>query len=689
MRTRVYVLFSALVAVSIVPFPPAEAAAGRCGSVAVRPWCDRSLSPAKRTALLLKAMSRPEKLDMLAGDDLFGAALSETSAVHREGTLNGVPRLGVPGLRIVGGGAMGVHQGPMTALPSGLALGASFSTAAATGNAAINAVEARHRGNDILLGPAVDIMRTPAAGRAFESFGEDPYLTSRLAVSWIEEVQRGGMIAQVKHFPANNQETDRYSTNAVISQRALREIYLPPFEAAVREAGAGSVMCGYNLVNGKASCASRVLLDTVLRKEWRFRGPVVTDWIAGMKDTGTTVRDGADLEMPIGIHYTAGNLLQAVDNGQATWADIDRRLGATLRMMFRFGLFERAPRANDGKIDYAAHAVKNRRLAEQGITLLKNKDGVLPLERGTRVAVIGKPAAEFRSATGSAYVRPRSHVTPLTALRARGGVTYADGTDLGEAAATARAAKVAIVFVADHREEGEDLACLSLRCGDEELGDQDALVRAVAAANENTIVVMETGGPVLTPWATSVKGVVEAWYPGAQGGPALARVLYGDVDPGGRLPVTFPVRAGDAIMPAGKGRISYAEGVQVGYRRYDAGKLPVRYPFGHGLSYTSFRMSGLKTSGSRVSFTVKNTGRRTGYAVPQLYVRLPGSGQPVQLKGFTKFSLKPGRSRRVVFTLDARSVSTWAGKWKAARGCVAIGVGASSRDLPLKGRLCR
>ncbi len=339
-----------------------------------------------------------------------------------------------------------------------------------------------------------------------------------MGVSWIRSVQRAGLMAQVKHFPANNQEADRYSIDAIISQRTLREIYLAPFEAAVVDGGAATVMCGYNLVNGSPSCSGSALLDGVLRGQWGFEGFVVSDWATAVKNTEGSTKAGLDLEMPIGAFYTPPLLRAALNGGKIGWADIDRSLTRRFRTLFAYGMFDRPKRPADGKTNYTAHAATSEKLAEQGITLLRNTKGVLPIKTGTKVAVIGKAADQFRSGTGSMYVKPVSTVTPRQGITTRGGaraVTYHDGANLAAAAKTARAAKVAVVVVADARAEAADIPCLTLRCAatsDRTLGDQDKLIETVAKANPNTIVVMQTGGPVLTPWASKVRGIVQAWY---------------------------------------------------------------------------------------------------------------------------------------------------------------------------------
>ncbi|MBW8482245.1 beta-glucosidase [Actinomadura parmotrematis] len=683
----------------------AAAAGAPCAAPAGRPWCDTALGPDRRAALLIARLTGDEKLGLMAGDDMVGPLKAEGDARFRAGTVHGVARLGVPDLYLVDAGSMGVKQGPNTALASGLSLAATFDTAAAGRAAGVVADEAARHGNDVVLGPAVDIMRTPRSGRAFEAYGEDPLLSSRLGTAWIRAVQKGGLMAEVKHFPANNQEDHRYTVNASIGQRALREVYLAPFEAAVKQGGAATVMCGYNRVNGSPSCSSSALLDGVLRREWGFKGAVVSDWMMGVKETSGSVKAGLGLEMPLGVFYTPPVLREQLRNGEITWADVDARLAERLRTMFAFGAFDRARRGGAAAIDRAAHARTARELSEQGVTLLKNSGGTLPLKPGGTVAIIGRAADTFRSGVGSAHVAPVAPVTARQGLTARAGAgraTYTPGTDLAAAAKAARAADVAVVFAADRRAEDADVACLTLACGGADLGDQDELITTVAAANPRTVVVLQTGGPVLTPWAAKVKGIVEAWYPGERGGDAIARVLYGDVDPGGRLPVSFPAReadapasGGDALYPGVKGTVTYAEGVNVGYRGYDSRGVAPAFPFGYGLSYTTFKLSGLKATRTAVTATVTNTGKRTGYAVPQLYLGLPsapGAPQPArQLKGFTKIALAPGRSAKVTFPLDARSFAYWdeaRASWRTAPGCTSVLVGTSARATPLAARLC-
>jgi beta-glucosidase len=725
-RLAIPVLLCSLIAV------PAAAAAGRCGDPAQRPWCNTSLTPAQRTVLLLKAMTLDEKLMLMAGDDLDGVATGDPAT----GTSDGVDRLGIPVL-YHSDGPVGPREGQTTAMPGPLALASSFDPALARVVGQTIANEVKHKGNDLVHAPTVEPMRTPLAGRTFETYGEDPLLSARMAVEWIRGAQEEGIIANVKHFAPNSQEGEqgappltgiqgsRFLIDAIIDERALREIYFPAFEAAVKQGDVGAVMCAYGSLNGHFACESDYLLQKVLRGDWGFDGFVISDYGFAMKSTAASANAGTDLEMPIAGWYTPLALNAALLTGQISQGTIDARVGAILRTMFRFGLFDRDAYAeNDGAIDKPAHASVARQVEEQGMVLLQNRDGALPLDpRGLdSLAVIGEQATAFKTGGGSANVQPFAFRDPLGAIRERAGsgvqVRHDAGSDPAAAAAAARGADAAIVFVADVATEGSDKPCLSVRCsaidpvggaprGTSGRPDFDAVINAVAAANPRTIVVMETGTPVLAPWADRVEAVLEAWYPGQEAGPAIARVLFGDVDPGGRLPVTFPVReadipaAGSRRQYPGEGmRVEHSEGVFIGYRHYDERQIAPRWPFGHGLSYTTFSLSDLRIqptgSGATASVRIKNTGRRNGTAVPQLYLGMPdaeGAPQPPRaLKGFGKLALKPGQAKRVSFVLDERAFSYWdtaAGGWRVKSGCYTVEVGFSSRELPLRGAVGR
>jgi beta-glucosidase len=474
----------------------------------------------------------------------------------------------------------------------------------------------------------------------------------------------------------------------------------------VKEANVASVMCAYNRLRGQYACENEYFLEDILKGEWGFKGYVLADYGAN-HNTGAALANGLDFEPWPGFAYNPPAVMAAIAGGQATDADLDDHVRRILRTAFAYGFFDREAYVNDdAQIDKAAHASTAQTIEESAITLLKNRNRALPLRPASirSIAIIGADADGFKTGGGSGAVRPFSVTTPRQAITERAGdgiaVTYDDGSDPGRAASLAKSSDVAIVFAGDYQSEGSDKRCLSLQCPPYR-GDQDQLIDDVAEANSNTIVVLQTGGPVLTPWRTKVEAIVEAWYPGQEGGTAIARMLFGDVDPGGRLPVTFP-RAEEDTPTAGDPRkypgvaeqVFYDEGVLVGYRWFDENGIKPAFPFGLGLSYTKFafrklRVRNVGDDGAKASITIRNTGRRRGFAVPQLYVEMPepaaGVVQPPrQLKGMRKIALRRGQRRRITFTLGARDLSYWdeaAGDWRVAPGCYRIHVGRSSRSI--------
>jgi beta-glucosidase len=698
-------------------------AAGRCGE---HPWCDTSLTPDARAGLLVKALTQDEKVALLAGDDQFGVASGEHA---HTGTSDGVPRVDLP-TTYYSDGPVGPRQGKTTAMPIPMALAATFDPRMAYAYGDLVGQEVKSKGNDVVFAPTVNIMRTPLGGRTFEGYGEDPYLVGRMAVGWINGAQAQGVIGDVKHFAANNQEGDspaanagapgqplgppagegnRLFTNAVVDERTLREIYLPQFEAAVKEAKVGSIMCSYNRLNGQYACENEHLLQQILRREWGFRGYVLADYGAAHPNgTDQSLNNGLDFEPWPGWAYNPLEVNAALAAQRVSTQTLDDHVRAVLRTAFAFGFFDRAAfKDDDAQIPKAQHAQTAQDVEESAITLLANKGG-LPLDAAKlkSIAVIGADAATFKTGGGSGAVTPFAFVSPLDAITKRAGsgvkVTYDDGSDAQHAASVAMSADVAIVFAGDYQSEGADKACLTLECPPY-AGDQDAMIDTVAGAQPNTVLVLETGGPVLTPWRDKVKALVEAWYPGQQGGPAIARVLFGDTDPAGRLPATFPKSEADEPVagdpqkyPGEQETVQYKEGVLVGYRWWDANRIEPAFAFGHGLSYTTFELRRMRvdtdvggTLPLTVSVDVTNTGARTGTAVPQLYLGLPepkpGVVQPPkQLKGIAKLSLAPGKTKRVSFTVDRRALSYWdtdAGEWRVAPGCYSVMVGRSSRDI--------
>ena len=703
---------------------PGAQAATQCGGAG--PWCNPSLSPDQRAQLLLDHLTQSQKISLLAGDNPLGV----TGASGHTGSSAGVPGL-VPPVNFTDGTA-GIRQGSATAMPDELAVAASFDPRVARAAGQVLGNEAKYKGNDVIYGPTLTIMRTPLAGRTFQGLGEDPFLASSIGTGLIDGIQSQGVIGDANIYIANNQEGQdptgstgmpgsplgggtngsRYAVDANVDQRTLREIYLPPFEAAVKQANVGTVMCAYNLVNGTYNCENGPLLNGILKQQWGFKGFVLSDYAAA-HNTVASLQNGLDFEPWPAVAYSPAPVTAAVDTGVVTQAQLDDHVRRYLRTLFAFGVFDRpAFTDDDAQIDKPAHAAVAQGVEQSAITLLQNRQSILPLSarRVRSIAVIGKLAGSFVTGGGSSAVTPYSYVTPLQGITARAGshvrVSYNDGSDPASAAALAKASSVTVVVAGDYETEGADLQCLSLECPNA-YGDQDSLIQQVAAANPNTIVVLETGGPVLTPWRAQVKGLLEAWYPGEQGGSAIARVLFGDVNPSGHLPATFPrsesdePTAGDpSSYPGVANSESYKEGVFVGYRWFDQRRLAPAFPFGFGLSYTRFSYRALRirrtATGALVTLTVRNVGRRTGAAVPQLYLGLPsvaGVPQPLaQLKGFEKVTLAPGKRARVSFRLDSRSLSYWdvaAGDWRVAPGCYRVMVGGSSRELPLRGVLAR
>lgn len=616
-----------------------------------------------------------------------------------------LPRLGIPALPLCNGPA-GVgpagpgHEGKATALSAPISLAATWDTNAARIYGEICGSESASLGNVLIEAPDVNITRTPHGGRTFEAFGEDPYLVSQMAVAEIEGIQSQGILANVKHYAANNQEANRTEVDEIIDERTLHEIYLLAFEASVKEGHVASLMAAYNKVNGVHCCESAELLDQILKKDWNFKGFVTSDFGA-VRSTIPSALAGLDLEMATG-KYFGTSLEAAVKSGQVPMSVIDDKLIRRFRTMMEFGLFDHVIKLQ--AIPARKDGIEARHLAEEGMVLLKNAGNQLPLVPNglNSIAVIGPFAGQaMTGGGGSSHVEPLYTVAPVDGIRHRVGskvkVTFADGKDVAEAAALAKSCDAAIVMVGDKDTEGRDHS-LTLN------ENQDALVEAIAAANPHTVVVLKTGSAVFMPWLDKVPAILEAWYPGEEDGNAVAAVLFGDVNPSGKLPITFPKNLADlpvhtlAQYPGIHSRAHYSEGVLVGYRWYDDKKIEPLFPFGYGLSYTTFHFERLNVSATgadksvTVQFTVTNTGKRDGAEVAQVYISLPSLRQvlqpPRQLKGFQRVELAPGQSMPVTFHLDARSLSYWdkaADGWEVAPGVYTVSVGDSSRNLRLRG----
>ena len=631
-----------------------------------------------------------------------------------------IPRLGIPGFRIANGPA-GVgpaddpKQVPATALPAPILLAASWDPGLAHDYGAVIGLEARSLGDDLLEGPDVNIARIPQSGRTFEAFGEDPYLVAQMAVAEIQGIQSQGEIANVKHYAANNQEANRMKVNEIIGQRALHEIYLPAFEASVKQGHVASVMAAYPRVNGEFCCQNDELENEFLKKEWGFQGFVTSDFGA-VHSTVPSAMAGLDLEMPNG-KYFGDALKAAVQSGEVPISVIDDKLIRRFRTMMEYGLFDNPPKPQ--AVPAREDGLASGAIAEEGMVLLKNEGDVLPLDPNNihSIAVIGPYATNaMTGGGGSSHVIPLYTVNPVDGIQQRVGsqvnVQFADGSDLSNAVALAKISDVAIVMVGDSETEGKDHA---ITLG----GNQDDLVQAVAAANPHMVVVLKTGSAVLMPWVDDVPAILEAWYPGEEDGNAVAAVLFGDVNPSGKLPLTFPKQLADLPAntpeqyPGVKGVVQYSEGIFVGYRHFDANGIQPLFPFGHGLSYTTFAYTNLAITSHKkpartiyiknsetdyskpivdVELEVANTGNRAGKEVVQLYLGLPTTPDlpqpPLQLKHFAKVPLQPGQAAHIRFKLDGQSLACWDTgfyRWTILPGTYRVMVGSSSRDIRLVG----
>jgi beta-glucosidase len=801
---------------------------------------DRNATTEARVEDLFNRLSADEKIGLLSGTGF---------------TTQPIPRLGVPPLTMVDAG-QGVRggpesmSGPATAFPAGVSMASTWDTNLLRRIGFAIGQEAQNKGSgaQMLLGPAVNIQRSPLGGRNGEYFSEDPYLTARLAVNYIEGMQNSGCVACVKHYVAYNQEKERYTIDVDVKERPLREIYMPAFEAAVKEGHVWTVMSSYNQINGRKATANKYLMVDVLKKCWGFDGLLVSDW-GGVQDTVGPLNSGNDLEMPGQEYMTPERVTAALKNGLVSQASIDDSVRRILRTIVRAGLLDGSHRPDPALVNSPEHQQLCLEAAAESMVLLKNAADVLPLDdhKIRSVACIGNAAVHWQiGAAGSPEVTPFYSVGALEGIQKRAGkeikINYSSGNRIGapvskevlqfegkaglraeyfanrnlegtpalvridpqiqfdwsdtppaaglsrsdysvrwtgtlvapssgkyqliltaddgcrlylddkllinhwvdsgatpniaevsfeagkthqlrveyfqhggqavarldwarvgespyaDAIAAARNSEVALVFVSTKGTEGEasDRPSMSLPRG------QDDLIRAVAAANKKTIVVLNNGTPVLMPWLDQVAGVIEAWYPGQEGGNALAAILFGDRNPSGKLPTTFGARREDypdfGHYPGVNGHVHYAEGIYVGYRHFDKAEIAPAFPFGHGLSYTAFEYSNLKLSKASlatnesviVTLDVKNTGGRAGAEIVQLYLHDPDPkiDKPVrELKGFQRVELQPSQIKRVSFEIQPRALAYCdvAGKqWKADAGTYEIQVGASSRDIRLQ-----
>ena len=692
-RTRAVIAVAALSASVIATcsgVPRTEAAA--VASTAC-PWVGSSMPIPQRVSDLLSHMTLAEKIQLMTGSD-GSSYVGFTPAIGR---------LCIPAMNLEDGPA-GVADGMnnVTQLPAPVDVAATFDTSAEQSFGQLIGGEEAAKGATVDLGPTINIVRDPRWGRAFESVGEDPYLNGQMGAADIRGVQSTGVMAQVKHLAAYNQETNRGTPadNVIADDRTLQEIYLPAFQTSVQQGAASSVMCSYNMINGAYACENPAILTSVLRQQLGFNGFVTSDW-GGTHSTVPTVTAGMDQEMPgtstifnNTAHYYGDALLQAVTSGQVSQSLIDASATRILTQQFAFGVFDKPTTGSPAQpATSAANQATAERLAEKGTVLLKNSGNVLPLgSADTSVAVIGADASTSAQTAGggSAGVNSSGTVTPLTGITkaapAGVSVSYNDGSSTSSAAALAAKSSVAVVFASSFESESSDLSGIDLS------SSENSLISAVAAANPNTVVVLNTGSAVTMPWLNSVKGVLEAWYPGQSDGTAIANILFGTTNPSGHLPVTFPTSLSQvpantsAQWPGINGSVQYSEGVDVGYRWYDSKGLTPLFPFGYGLSYTTFAYSNVSvtplTAGgaATVTATVTNTGSRAGADVAQLYVSEPAaSGQPPrQLEGFARVDLQPGQSQTVSFPLTEQNLRYWnagTNNWATSTGDYGLAVG--------------
>jgi len=718
-------------------------------------WADASLSPDARADMVIGQMTLDEKIQLVHGmgwESIFDPpdAGPGVRALQPWAFIPGVPRLGVPDLQIsdavLGVTGSGGKSRYATAFPSAEAEASSWDLALAAETGATIATEMRAHGLNMSLGSGVNLTREPRCGRTFEYKGEDPILVGLMVGEELKAARAQGLIVGIKHYAVNDQDDGRMFVNSVLDERSMRESDLLPFEIALRDSGAGAVMCSYNKINGIYACENQHLLTDVLKKEFGFKGFVISDWGA----THSTVQAalaGLDMEMP-GDDFFGTALKYAVERGDVPPGRLDDMVHRILRTAFASGVVDNPPRPY--VVDVFRGFEAAQKVEEKGAVLLKNADRQLPLKASTirSIAVIGGHAdAGVLSGGGSSQVSPAGdnpvppppvsdfilgpgptvyhRSVPLKGIAAKvpgASVKFDAGTNIASAAALARASQLAIVFAVQNASEGEDLPNLSLS------DNQDALIEAVAAANPHTIVVLETGGPVTMPWIGKVSAVLEAWFPGIRGSEAIANILFGDVNPSGKLPLTFPGSEADlphpklnrqparvaaassatasepsryvvGDVPARPGFLTnttpfdavYGEGLRVGYKWYDAEKKQPLFPFGFGLSYTTYAYSGLKTQsgkGLTVTFDVQNTGDRAGEETAQVYLTLPAStGEPPRrLVGWRKVALGPGERKSVTVDVEPLFVSVFnvdRHAWEIVPGDYKVWAGPSSRELPL------
>ncbi|HLH37373.1 MAG TPA: glycoside hydrolase family 3 C-terminal domain-containing protein [Alloacidobacterium sp.] len=717
-----------------------SAAMAQTRNSADRPWMNKSLSPAERADLVLKQMTLDEKIGLLHGNGMAHTANWQMPLTYLSnggaGMTTGVERLGIPNI-YMSDAAYGVRSSGengrySTALPSNVGAASSWNPEAACEYGAVIGSELRAQGYNMTLGGGVNLTRDPRNGRTFEYMGEDPLLAGTMVGNLMKCEQAQHVIGDIKHYAINDQETGRNIVNAVISKKAMQESDLLAFHIGIEIGNPAAVMCSYNRINGDYACENKYTLTDVLKNEWGFRGFVLSDW-GGTHSTEKASAAGLDNEQPM-ADYFGPKLKEAVEAGRVPMSEIDDHARRVLYGEFLSGIVDYPVQKSVVDVQHGLDVAQH--VEEQSIVLLKNDKGILPLSSKVKsIAIIGGHAdVGMLSGGGSAQVDPpggnaimppgqgathwQDHIwfptSPLKALKAKlpgAKIEYNAGTDSAAAAALAKNSDVAIVFAYQWISEGMDLPNLTLP------DNQDALIAAVAKANPRTIVVLETGTAVKMPWLNDVSGIVEAWYAGSSGHIALANVLTGDVNASGKLAMTFPKSEQDLPRPVipplskedegqGNGAVNgndhtgskytvhYNEGVKVGYKWYEAEHKQPLFPFGFGLSYTTYSYSDLKTDSSQksVSFQVKNTGKRAGAEIAEVYAQLPdAAGEPFKrLVGWQRVELNPGESKTVSVKIDPQILSIFDEQkngWDLPKGTYRILAGPSSAETPLKGTI--
>ncbi|MEO6407064.1 MAG: glycoside hydrolase family 3 C-terminal domain-containing protein [Ferruginibacter sp.] len=684
------------------------------------------IDTAAKIQSLISQMSLEEKVSMIHASSSF--------------TSGGVPRLGIPEL-VCSDGPHGVRPehgrdwdldnnlpDSSTYLPTGVCLAATWNPALGYAYGSVLGSEAKYRGKNVILGPGINIIRTPLNGRNFEYQSEDPFLVSKMVVGYIRGVQDQGISACVKHFAGNNQENRRHTIDVQMSERALREIYLPGFKAAVQVAGVNTLMGSYNKFRGQWASQNYYLLTQILKNEWGFKGLVMSDWDA-VNNTMQAMWNGMDLEMGTDLHmlpnpqygkfFMGDTVISLVKAGRIPEYLVDEKVRRILYVMFKTGMIE-SKGGPKGEFNTKAHQETAARVAEEGIVLLKNNNQLLPLKKEAlkSIAVIGYNASRLQAmGGGSSQIRAFYEITPLAGIQKLAGnakVHYVPGYEISKGAkandamileAAALAAKSDVAIIVGGWTHGYNYSVWKDNAYDAEDYDkpdmkmpfgQDQLIQAVLKANPKTIIVLMGGGAIdMSQWIDHAPAVVQSWYAGMEGGNALAKILFGEINPSGKLPMTFPKHLEDhpshklGQYPGDSVNVHYLDDIYVGYRYYDTYKVEPQFAFGHGLSYSSFEYSNPKLTangaGATVSFTIKNTGKYAGAEVAQVYVKESKSLLPrpeKELKGFEKVFLQPGESKTISVSLDENAFQYYndiESKWVKEGGEYQVLVGSSSR----------